>query len=81
MPNEWTTQGDARRGRGAYNSQPYKGRRTDSHKRSGGGRKPPKKGSGGSTGAMLLLPIGIIGSALLILLTVVGYLAHGYGLL
>lgn len=78
MPNEWTTQGDNRRG---YNPKPYKGRPSNSHKRGAGGRKPPKKSSGGATGAMLFIPIALLAGAAVVVLSVIGYLAHGYGLL
>lgn len=64
-----------------YNPRPYRGRPTNSHKRGAGGGKPPKKSSGGATGAMLYIPIGIASGVMAVLAFVVGYLAHGYGLI
>lgn len=64
-----------------YNPTPYRGRRTDSHKRAGGG-KPPKKSSGKASfietliaGVIFLaFPAGLV-------LGATAWLLHGYGVI
>jgi hypothetical protein len=49
--------------------------------RTGGGAKPPKKSSGGGSKSMVVIAVSLLAVPATVILSVVGYLLHGHGVI